>query len=439
MTELQRTAGLPRAIGRLALIGLLLNAIIGSSVFGLPSVVGGRLGAASPWAWVLAALGMALIIACFAEVASRFSEAGGAYLYARVALGRLAAIEMGWISYLVRLTAAATNANLFVISLAAFWPAAAAPLAAPLVLAGVLAPLAAANYRGVTTGVGVSSAFAIAKLLPLVAFLVAGAVLLGGGWVAPVAAATPAQETGSWIEIVLLLVFAYGGFEAALFPLGEARDPRRDAPVALFVALATCAVLYTAVQVVVIKVLPDPASHARPLADAAGILLGPAGATLLAAGALVSTYGYLAGAMVNAPRLTFAMAEQGDLPAALSAPHPRFRTPHRSIALFAVLVWLLASSGSFLSNLSLSAVSRLFTYGGVCVVMLVLRRRDRDSQRVTSPPWLRLPAGPLVACLGLAFSLLLVLRMTANEALVLGVTAGAGLLHWWLASRRGSP
>jgi len=82
-------------LGRLALTGLVLNSVIGSSVFGLPSVVAARLGAMSVWAWLVAALGMAFVIACFAEVASRFREAGGAYLYARATFGRLAGGAQG--------------------------------------------------------------------------------------------------------------------------------------------------------------------------------------------------------------------------------------------------------------------------------------------------------------------------------------------------------
>jgi basic amino acid/polyamine antiporter, APA family len=417
--------GLSRAIGRVALVGLVLNVVIGSSVFGLPAVIAARLGRASPWAWLLAAAGMTTIILCFAEVASRFQRAGGAYLYARVALGRLAGIEMAWLSYLVRLTAAATNANLFVIYLAEFWPRATDPVESRVLLALMIAPLAVANYRGIGTGLGVSSAFTAAKLVPLGVFVVAGiGVLLTGGAALPSNPATPAP-LGTWLEAILLLVFAYGGFEAALFPLGEAKDPRRDAPIALLVALGACTLLYTLVQVVVVATLPDPAASTRPLADSARTFLGSAGASLLALGALVSVYGYMAGAMLVVPRLTYAMAEQGDLPSRMGAVHPRFRTPHVSVVVFATLSWLMAASSGFLQNLSLSAVSRLLTYGVVCVAVLVLRRRDAD------PPWFRIPGGSAVALLGLAFTAVLALRMSLRELALLTLTMALGLAHWW--------
>ncbi|HEU4524350.1 MAG TPA: APC family permease, partial [Gemmatimonadales bacterium] len=269
----QPVGTLPKAIGRVALTGLVLNSVIGSSVFGLPSVIAGQLGGASPWAWLLAGLGMVLVVAAFAEVASRFHRAGGTYLYARVAFGRFAGIEMAWLTYLVRLTAAATNANLFVIYLAEFWPGATAPVAARLVLAGVLLPLVVLNYRGIRGGVGTSTLFAAAKLTPLAIFVVAGLWAMGAAEGAPGPARVTEADAGTWLEAILLLVFAYGGFEAALLPLGEARNPRRDAPAALFTALGLCALIYTLVQVVVLAMLADPAAADRPLAAAAQVFL----------------------------------------------------------------------------------------------------------------------------------------------------------------------
>ena len=200
-----------------------------------------------------------------------------------------------------------------------------------VLLALVLLPLAAANYRGVRGGVSTSTTFAAAKLVPLAVFVLVGTftVVMGGGTAGP----RPVVEAGAgdWLEAILLLVFAYGGFESALLPLGEARNPRRDAPVALFTALGLCALIYTLGQIVVIAMLADPAASDRPLAAAAEVFLGPFGAWLMAAGALVSVYGYLSAAMLNVPRLTYAMAAEGDLPPALGAVHPKFRTPHVSV------------------------------------------------------------------------------------------------------------
>ena len=113
---------LVRALGRWSLAALAINSVIGSGIFGLPSTVAGYLGTRSTVAVLIAGAAMAIIMACFAEVASQFSEAGGPYLYARTAFGRLIGILVGWTLYLAQTAAPAANANLFVVYLAEFWP-----------------------------------------------------------------------------------------------------------------------------------------------------------------------------------------------------------------------------------------------------------------------------------------------------------------------------
>src|SRR6516164_1913835 len=113
---------LVRAIGRCTLTALMLNTIIGGGFGGLPSLLAARLGRLSPAGYLLAAPGVGLIAACLAEVASQFQQAGGPYLYARVAFGRFVAIQIGWFAWLSRIAAAAAAADLFVSYLAQFFP-----------------------------------------------------------------------------------------------------------------------------------------------------------------------------------------------------------------------------------------------------------------------------------------------------------------------------
>lgn len=417
---------LVRAIGRWTLAALVLNAIIGSGIFGLPSVIAGKLGAASIWAYLAAAAGIAVIMACFAEVSSQFREAGGPYLYARVAFGRFIGMQTGWLAWLVRLTSAAANANLFVIYLAEFWPQVKdrePRLAVLLVLVGGLAVI---NILGVKRGAHVNNFFAVAKLVPLGIFIAAGLFYLQRT-TAPV---TAPPGTGGWLDAILLLVFAYGGFESALMPMGEAKNPRRDAPFALFVALLAVTTVYVLVQVVVVGVLGEPGATDRPLATAARVFIGPGGAALIAVGALVSVYGYLSGQFVSAPRLTYAFAEQRDFPAFFAAIHPRFRTPHVSIAVYTLLVLALAIPGSFQWNAVLSAVARLFTYGLVCAAVLVLRRQQPQAEAF------RLPLSWLFVALGIAFCGVLVSRMGKWEFVIVLATTLLAAGNWLWARRR---
>src|SRR5580698_4312129 len=170
-------SGLVRAIGRWSLAALAVNSIIGSGIFGLPATVAGLLGRRSVLAVLIAGAAMGVILACFAEVAAQFSEAGGPYLYARVAFGRLIGILVGWMLYLAQAAAPAANANLFVIYLAEFWPAAKQPWPRFVILTLLVWLLALINTRGARQGAVVSNIFTIAKILPLLMVVLAGAAV----------------------------------------------------------------------------------------------------------------------------------------------------------------------------------------------------------------------------------------------------------------------
>lgn len=205
-------------------------------------------------------------------------------------------------------------------------------------LAGLIGFLAAVNIRGIKSGAAASNMFTVAKLAPLLCFAIAGVVFL-----LRVHPATPSVAQGgasapiqSWLEAILVLIFAYGGFEGAVIPMAEATDPHRDAPLAL---MATVALLYSTIQYVVIGVIPAAAVTARPLAVAARQMWGTTGAVLITAGALISVYGVLTAQMLHTPRLTFALGEKGDFPQLFVRVHARYRTPHVSILVFAGIVW----------------------------------------------------------------------------------------------------
>ncbi len=378
---------------------------------------------------LLAGAAVGIIIACFAEVASQFAQAGGPYLYARVAFGRMMGIQVGWMLWLAQLAAPAANANLFVIYLGEFWPNVTRPGPRFLILTLLVGVLAFVNYRGVRAGAQVSNVFTVAKLVPLAIVIIAGMFyLLGGHHDAPRLASS--GDAGAWLKAMLLLVFAYGGFETALTPMAEAKDPRRDTVFALFIALIICTVLYTSTQWIVIGALPDAAKSARPLADAARLILGSKGAALVAIGALVSCYGYLSAKVLAVPRVTFALAEEGDFPAWFAAIHPRFRTPYFSVLLFAFLIWILSLFGNFSWNLTLSAVARLFYYAVGCAALPVLRKKQPEVERF------RLPGGTFFAALGVVICLVLITRVDLSGSIILLATIVAAFINWlWVRNQ----
>ena len=432
--------GLVRALGRWSLAALAVNSVIGSGIFGLPATVAGYLGTRSTIAVLIAGAAMAIIMGCFAEVASQFSEAGGPYLYARTAVGRLIVIIVAWTLYLSQTAAPAANANLFVIYLAEFVPRAKEPWPRFLILTALVWFLAFINTRGARQGAMVSNVFTVAKILPLLMVVLAGGALTlfhPTPWIGP--HSFPAH---AWMKAIFLLIFAYGGFESALAPSGEAKNPARDTAFALFVTLVTCTALYALVQWVVVGVLGPSATSDRPLAEVARVTMGNRGAALVAIGALISVYGYLSAKLLGMPRVTFALAEGGDLPRVFAAVSRRFHTPWFSIVFFATAVWGLALAGSFAWNVTLSVVARLFYYGVVCAALIALRKKPMLPQAEAFTPGLRspgfyLPLGPLWAVLGVLICLGLLTQADLSKSLILGVTVAAALLNWLWARRDG--
>jgi len=426
---------LVRSLGRWSLAALVLNGIIGSSVFVLPGPLADRLGWMSLAAWMIAAGCGAAMILCFAEVASRFSGAGGAYLFTRAAFGPFVGLQVGWLSYFVRAITAAVQANLFSTYLAGFWPWAGTRLGGVVSTTLFIGLLAAANIRSVVSGARLSNGFALVKITPLLLFGMLGVVWIASGKAVPAPLPSDPSLAG-WLDVLLLLMFAYGGFESAVIPLGEAKDPRRDAPVALLAGLGLAALVYLLAQLTVLATLTDPAATSRPLADSAGAMLGNTGATIITVAALISVYGWLASNLLTVPRLSMAMAQQGDFPAVLDRVHPVFRTPWVSILAFASLSWALANQAGLLQNLSLAAVSRLFTYGLVCAALPVFRRRDDTGTGEVPPPLFRAPMGVALAVFSVLVSITLASRMNLREAVTLTLTVVLATLYYLMSHRR---
>ena len=424
-------AELLRAIGRWTMVALAINSILGSGIFGLPAPVAGFLGRLSPLAVLLAGMAMGVIIACYAEVASQFTETGGTYLYLRHAFGRLIGLQVGWLTLLSRLTAVAAAVNLLVTYLAEFFAGATHPAARLLIITLFIGGLTAVNCRGIGASALMSNASVVAKLGALAIVCVAGIAWL---LVHPAVVSQPvAAGADSWLKAMLLLLFAYGGYEAALNPMGEARNPRQDVAFALFVALAVLTVLYSVLQWIVVSVLAEPAASQRPLADAARVMMGAPGAALVSIGALLSVYGYVSANLLTTPRGMFALAERGDFPALLAAVHPRWRTPYVSIVIFALLLWAFSQFASFSWNVTLSAVARILYYAGVCAAVPVLRRRQPAAAAFRAPGGLALPF------LGIGICLALLTRVDFSKSLILLGTVALALLNWALVRDRPEP
>jgi basic amino acid/polyamine antiporter, APA family len=410
--------GLIRGISRWDLVAIAINGIIGAGIFGLPSKVYALIGTYSLIAFAVCAVVVTMIILCFAEVSSRFDETGGPYLYAREAFGPVVAFEVGWLVWLARLTAFAANCNLLVSYLGFFWPGATSSLWRPVVIVVVVAALTFINVRGVREATIFSNLFTVGKLVPMLVFVVIGLFFINKSSYS--FGATP--PVGAFSQSVLLLLYAFTGFEMAVIPAGEIRDPKKNLPRALITAIAVVACLYILIQIVCVGTLPELATSTKPLADAGTRFLGTAGGALISAGALISISGNLNILLLSGSRVTFAMAEQRQLPKVIANVHSRFFTPYISVLFTATVMLLLTLKSSFVQALTISAIARLVTYAVTCLSLPVFRHRAG-----TPPAAFRLPGGAVIAILSLGLAVWLLSNSTWAEARAAMIAAAVGL------------
>ena len=419
-------AGLVRGIRKWDLVAYFINGVIGAGIFGLPGRIYALTGAWSLLAYAVCALLAVLIVLCLAELGSRYHETGGPYLYAREAFGDFVGFEVGWLLWLARLTAFAALCNLFVDYLSYLWPAASSAPWRGLLIVSIVVALTIVSIANVRAAAVVGDLFTIGKLIPLLAFIVVGAF-----FIEPASYSFESMPGyGDFSTAVLLLVFAFSGFEIPMITAGETQDPRRRVPAALLTALAVVVAIYLSIQIVCIGTLPDLATSQRPLADASSRFLGAAGATFITLGALISVTGTLSTIMLAAPRVLYAMAQDRQLPRFLGATHARLHTPHLAVLVSAAAILALSLSGTFLSALTMSTITRLIVYAASCAAVPVLRRR---SGAPTAEFMLR--AGTPIALAGLVLCAWLLSNSSAIEARNVAVAALVGI-GLWLAARR---
>jgi amino acid transporter len=419
---------LVRAVGLLGLTAISVNGVVASGIFVLPATVAALAGPASPAAYFVAAGVMALVVVCFAEAGTLLGETGGPYVYAKEAFGPFTGFLVGWMFFIARLAATAAIGNAFVAYLGYFWPAAARGPGRVLAVTISIAVLAALNVIGIRSGARVVNVLTVSKLLPLFLFAAVG-----------IAAADPSRyrllalpPAAALAQASLLLVFAFGGFENASVLTEEVKEPGRQLPIALVASILLAAVLYVLVQIVALGTLPGLAADRTPLASAAAVFLGPAGAALMTLAAVLSTLGSTSALVLVGPRILYAFARAGQLPAALARIHPRHLTPHVAIVVFAAMAWAATLAGTFAQLVAVSASARLVFSAATCLALPVLRRRF-------PPASFRVPGGVTVPALATVFSVWLLSGLSRDQAVAGALAVLIGLVLYAVFGRPARP
>lgn len=420
---------LPRKLGLWGIWLLVVNGFIGAGIFGLPSGAAELAGEYSVWIYVICALLMLPVILCFAELGSYFRGTGGPILYGREAFGPFIGFQAGWLFYVARLISFAANSVLLVDSIGYFLEPAAEGAGRIISLALVIGGLTLINVLGSVESIRSLALFTILKFSVLI-FLVFGGLLYLGGGVLPTFenGVPPVTDLGA---AALLLIYAFVGFEGAVVPGGEARNPERDMPLALLLGLGVVVLLYMLIQLVAQAAVPDLASSTSPLLDASGALFGTTGAVILMIGVVTSVTGNLVGSIFSAPRLTYAMSLNGSLPKWFGRVHPKWLTPANSIIFYGLFAFIGASLGTFIVLAAMTVLSRLFLFIITCGAVPVLRPRFRNKDRFILKGGMVIPVLGILACVWLMFQV----SFNSIWLTALFIAIGSGL--YWIGQRQG--
>ena len=360
MSEVEK---LKRVIPLWGSIALVLNGLIGAGIFALPGAAAAKLGSYSPLVFVVCATMMLPVFMSVGSVASHFDKTGGPVEYTRHAFGPFWSFVTGWLFYFGGIAAMSANTNAFVNYLGTYWDWFGGGAGRLFMISAVCLILTFINVIGVKQGVRTLYIFSLLKLGPLALVVLFGLATLH---LHPITASVlPPPSTFS--QALVLVVYAFVGFEWALVPAGESKNPKRDIPRALLFTLLGTTLLYVVIQFICVAALDNPGASKAPLADVARVLWGPAGAVLLTAAAIFSIAGNLSGSMLSVPRLTYSLAHHGALPEALGRVHEKYKTPWISIIFLGMLVFCLASSGSFIWLAGIASLAKMLGYA-LCIL-----------------------------------------------------------------------
>jgi amino acid transporter len=437
------TDRLQRQLGVWSAMAVLVGSTIGSGIFRVPSTIAGEVGTVGAMAmlWIVGALIALFGALTLAELAALFPRSGGIYVFLREAYGPLPAFLFGWTELLViRPSALGGIAVLFAEYVKVFVPLTGGQV--KMVAAAAIVMLATANIVSLKFGALVQNASTAAKVFTLVGLGVAAFVFgdfARGSFSQPIEWA-PLSWGGFGIALVAVM-WAYDGWADLTFMAGEVKDPDRTLPRALLGGTAAVVVIYLVVNTAYLYVLPVAEMPGKPLvaSDAARVLFGQAGASIVAAMVMLSAFGALNGSTMTGPRIFYAMAEDGLFFRPIARVHPRFRTPMAAIALAAMLGIGYVSFRSF-EQLADAFILGIWPFYALAVFAVFTLRRTRPDLHRPYRTW-GYPVVPLVFLLA-SVAMLLNAALRETRSTLFGfaiILLGIPVYFIWRAvQRRGS-
>jgi len=386
-------------LGLLSICLLGINAIVGSGIFLLPGKVASKAGMWSIGVILFDAFLVLLIALCFAEAGGLFKKNGGPYVYAKEAFGEFVGFEVGFMKWAIMLIAWAAMAVAFYTALKNEFPILDSTLYKNIIAASLIAVLTIMNLAGVRISKILNNIVTLAKLLPLIFFVLVGVFYLKGSNFSPMDAVPPITLT-SFGAGALIAFYAFTGFESIAVAAEDMDNAERNVPLAIILVISAVSLFYLLIVVVSIGILGGnlPTSEA-PIADAAGIFMGPIAKAIVSAGTLISIGGINLASSFLVPRSSVALADDGFLPSIMKV-RDKKDVPYISVIVSGVLTALICLTGSFTTLLSISVVSRFAQYIPTCLAIIVFRKKGMKGT-------FRIPLGPTVPILAVLVSLYL--------------------------------
>ena len=368
-----RDAGLIRSVGTFGLLTTIINCVIGAGIFKLPAEMAGLAGPYAPFAYFGCAVGIGAVSVCFAEAGSRVPTSGGPYGPIDAALGPLIAFVAGVMLWLTSVLASGGIFAACVDAAGSLFPALAAPAIRIAMIVALVVIVTALNLVSVATTTKIISGATILKLAPLFIFLVVGVFAID---TANLRFYTQPFDASAFGRASVMALFAFTGMETALGACGEVRNPTRTVPRSILTAMAFITFVYIGIQFVAQGLMgASLATSAAPLADSLARVSSPLRIVVLI-GMLISMFGFLCGNILGAPRVLFALARDGYLPAALGKVHPKSHVPYIAVIANAAVAGALALSGSFVTLAVLSTLAAAALYLLGCIAAVILRKRN---------------------------------------------------------------
>lgn len=365
-----------RSLGRSDLVALVVNCIIGAGILGLPGRVYGQAGELTLPLLGIAALLALSIAACLADLGSRFGGAGGPPLYVEAAFGPTAGFAVGWLSWVSTVLAAASLLNLTLDYLKPLVGIANDGTGHTLLIVALAVLLTVLNLAGVRHAARTGNLLTIFKIL-----LIGGVALLSLVFVAPAEAVPPPPPLRPANALVLLF-FAFVGFERATAVAAEAVRFHRNLPFALLAGVAAVVALYALVFFACVSRIPDLAGDGRPFMTLAERAWGPEAGAGIAIGAVLVLLGTLLTQFLTAPRLLLPLADGRRLPRVVGRLFGPEGLPAVAIAITGAAIAALALTGDFVSSLTAATASRLLVFVACCLALARLPHTREAGFRV---------------------------------------------------------